>query len=93
MMTRQKIRLLITLMGMAALGLVGFQWHWVTSALALRNEQFNLKVSDAMQDVVRKLEKQEIIYLIRQREEIEQQRIENPLLTYRLFLAHQPTHI
>lgn len=72
-MTRQKIRLLITLMGMAALGLVGFQWHWVTSALALRNEQFNLKVSDAMQDVVRKLEKQEIIYLIRQREEIEQQ--------------------
>jgi two-component system phosphate regulon sensor histidine kinase PhoR len=74
MMTKQKIRLLITLMGMAVLGLVGFQWHWITSALALRNEQFNLKVSDAMQDVVRKLEKQEIIYLIRQREEIEQQR-------------------
>lgn len=73
-MTKQKIRLLITLMGLAALGLVGFQWHWITSALALRNEQFNLKVSDAMQDVVRKLEKQEIIYLIRQREEIEQQR-------------------
>jgi two-component system, OmpR family, phosphate regulon sensor histidine kinase PhoR len=74
MMTKQKIRLLITLMGLAALGLVGFQWHWITSALALRNEQFDLKVSDAMQDVVRKLEKQEIIYLIRQREEIEQQR-------------------
>lgn len=73
-MTKQKIRLLITLMGLAALGLVGFQWHWITSALTLRNEQFNLKVSDAMQDVVRKLEKQEIIYLIRQREEIEQQR-------------------
>lgn len=73
-MTKQKIWLLITLMGLAALGLVGFQWHWITSALALRNEQFDLKVSDAMQDVVRKLEKQEIIYLIHQREEIEQQR-------------------
>ncbi len=72
-MTKQKIRLLITLMGLAVLGLVGFQWHWITSALALRNEQFDLKVSDALQDVVRKLEKQEIIYLIRQREEIEQQ--------------------
>jgi two-component system phosphate regulon sensor histidine kinase PhoR len=73
MMTTQKIRLLITLMGLAALGLMGFQWHWITSALALRNEQFDLKVSDALQDVVRKLEKQEIIYLIRQREQIEQQ--------------------
>ncbi len=72
-MTKQKIRLLITLMGLATLGLVGFQWHWITSALALRNEQFDLKVSDALQDVVRKLEKQEIIYLIRQREQIEQQ--------------------
>ncbi|WP_229599052.1 sensor histidine kinase KdpD [Runella sp. CRIBMP] len=73
MMTTQKIRLLITLMGLAALGLMGFQWHWITSALTLRNEQFDLKVSDALQDVVRKLEKQEIIYLIRQREQIEQQ--------------------
>lgn len=72
-MTKRKIRLLITLMGLAMLGLVGFQWHWITSALALRNEQFDLKVSDALQDVVRKLEKQEIIYLIRQREQIEQQ--------------------
>ncbi|MFN8345653.1 MAG: HAMP domain-containing sensor histidine kinase [Spirosomataceae bacterium] len=74
MMTKRKIRLLITLMGMAVLGLVGFQWHWISNALTLRNEQFDLKVSDAMQEVVRKLEKQEIIYLIRQREEIEQQR-------------------
>lgn len=72
-MTKRKIRLLITLMGLALLGLVGFQWHWITSALALRNEHFDLKVSDALQDVVRKLEKQEIIYLIRQREQIEQQ--------------------
>lgn len=72
-MTKQKIRLLISLMGLAALSLMGFQWYWITSALALRNEQFDLKVSDALQDVVRKLEKQEILYLIRQREEIEQQ--------------------
>jgi len=73
MMTKQKIRLLISLMGLAALSLMGFQWYWITSALVLRNEQFELKVSDALQEVVRKLEKQEIIYLIRQREEIEQQ--------------------
>ncbi|MEZ4900740.1 MAG: ATP-binding protein [Spirosomataceae bacterium] len=74
MMAKQKIRLLIALMGLASLGLVVFQWYWISSALDLRNEQFDLKVSDAMQEVVRKLEKQEIIYLIRQREEIEQQR-------------------
>jgi len=73
MMTKQKIRLMIGLMGLAVLGLIGFQGYWIKSGLTLRNEQFTLKVTDALQDVVRKLEKQEIIYLIRQREQIEQQ--------------------
>lgn len=60
-------------MAMAVLCLVGFQWYWITSALDLRNAQFNLKVTDALQEVVRKLEKQEIVYLIQQREQIEEQ--------------------
>lgn len=72
-MTKQKIRFIIGLISAAMLCLVGFQWYWIGNALELRNEQFRLKVADALQEVVRKLEKQEIIYLIRQREEIEQQ--------------------
>ena len=74
MTTKFSIRWLIGLMGAAVLGLLGFQFFWINNALQLHNEQFDLKVADALQEVVRKLEKQEIRYLIQQREQIEQQR-------------------
>ena len=66
--------MLIGLMGAAVLGLLGFQFFWINNALQLHNEQFDLKVADALQEVVRKLEKQEIRYLIQQRAEMERQR-------------------
>ncbi|MFN4145565.1 MAG: sensor histidine kinase [Runella sp.] len=72
-MTKQRIRLIIFLIGAAMMSMVGFQWYWIANALLLRNEQFDLKVADALQEVVRKLEKQEIIHLIHQREAIEEQ--------------------
>ncbi|MCU0339462.1 MAG: HAMP domain-containing histidine kinase [Spirosomaceae bacterium] len=72
-MTKRKIQFIIGLISLAMLCLVGFQWYWISNAIELRNEQFSLKVTDALQEVVRKLEKQEIVYLIRQREQIEQQ--------------------
>jgi len=62
-------------MGAALVGLLAFQWFWIDNALQLHNEQFDLKVADALQEVVRKLEKQEILYLIRQRQQAEQQRL------------------
>jgi two-component system, OmpR family, phosphate regulon sensor histidine kinase PhoR len=74
MLTKTKIRLIITLMCVAVAGLLAFQWYWINNIFKLQNEQFGLKVTDALQEVVRKLEKQEILYLTRQRAETEQQK-------------------
>ena len=61
-------------MTLAALGLLAFQWYWISNALSLRNEQFKLKVTDALQSVVRTLEKQEIQTLTKQLQNSERQR-------------------
>ncbi len=74
MLTKTKIRLIIMLMSVAVAGFLAFQWYWINNIFKLQNEQFDLKVTDALQEVVRKLEKQEILYLTRQRAEIEQQK-------------------
>lgn len=55
------------LMAVGLLGLVGLQLYWIGSALQLQKEQFAYKVTDALQEVVRTLERQEIVYLTRQR--------------------------
>ena len=74
MLTKRKIQWIITLMSGAAIGLLVFQWFWISNVLKLQNEQFDLKITDGLQEVVRKLEKQEIIYLSRQQAQAEAQR-------------------
>ncbi|GAA4468326.1 hypothetical protein GCM10023189_53460 [Nibrella saemangeumensis] len=54
-------------MAVGLLGLVGFQLYWISNAFRLQQEQFDYKVTDALQEVVRTLERQEILYLTRQR--------------------------
>jgi two-component system phosphate regulon sensor histidine kinase PhoR len=54
-------------MAVGLLGLVGLQSYWISSALHLQKEQFDYKVTDALQEVVRTLERQEIMYLTKQR--------------------------
>lgn len=66
-MSRERIRWIVALMAVGLLGLVGFQLYWINSALHLQQEQFTYKVTDALQEVVRTLERQEIVYLTRQR--------------------------
>lgn len=61
-------------MAVGLLGLVGFQLYWISNALHLQKEQFTYKVTDALQEVVRTLERQEIVYLTQQRLQAEQQR-------------------
>ena len=74
MLTKRKIQWIITLMSGAAIGLLVFQWFWISNVLKLQNEQFDLKITDGLQEVVRKLEKQEIIYLSRQQAQAEAQK-------------------
>ncbi len=56
------------------IGLIGFQWYFIREAIAVRNEQFNHKVAESVQQVVHRLEKQEMMYLLQQRIENEQQK-------------------
>jgi two-component system phosphate regulon sensor histidine kinase PhoR len=73
-MTKRKIQIIIGLMCLALIGLIGFQWYWIREAIAIRNEQFNHKVAESVQEVVHRLEKQEMMYLLQQRIETEQQK-------------------
>lgn len=72
-MSKQRIRWIVTLMAVGLLGLVGLQLYWISSALQLQKEQFAYKVTDALQEVVRTLERQEILYLTRQRVQAREQ--------------------
>ncbi|MGN7886293.1 sensor histidine kinase [Dyadobacter sp. 22481] len=61
-------------MCLALIGLIGFQWYWIREAIAIKNDQFNQKVSESVQQVVHRLEKQEMMYLLQRRIETEQQK-------------------
>lgn len=73
-MSKQKIQRIVGLMCLALIGLIGFQWYFIREAIAVRNEQFNHKVAESVQEVVHRLEKQEMMYLLQQRIETEQQK-------------------
>jgi len=72
-MSKQRIRWIVALMTVGLLGLVGLQGYYITSAWRLQREQFDYKVTDALQDVVRTLERREIMDLSRQRIRAQQQ--------------------
>lgn len=61
-------------MCLALIGLIAFQWYWIREAIDIRNDQFNQKVSESVQEVVHRLEKQEMMYLLQRRIETEQQK-------------------
>lgn len=73
-MTKKKIQIIVGLMCFALIGLIGLQWYWIREAIAIRNDQFNQKVSESVQEVVHRLEKQEMMHLLQRRIEAEQQK-------------------
>ena len=73
-MTKRKIQGIVGLMCLALTGLIGFQWYFISEAIAVHNEQFNHKVAESVQQVVHRLEKQEMLYLLQQRIDNEQQK-------------------
>jgi two-component system phosphate regulon sensor histidine kinase PhoR len=72
-MTKQRIRWIAVLMTVGLLGLISLQLYWIDNALSLQKEQFDYKVTDGLQEVVRTLERKEILYLARQRMNQQQQ--------------------
>jgi two-component system, OmpR family, phosphate regulon sensor histidine kinase PhoR len=71
-----RFRVLILLMVVTMVGLISFQWYWIENAFAEKKQQFDRNVADALQETVRKIEKQEIIYVTQQKiRENEQKRL------------------
>ncbi|RYU93281.1 sensor histidine kinase [Emticicia agri] len=67
-------RNIIIFMLIALIGLITFQWYWIENAISVRQEQFDRNVTDALQETVKKIEKQEIIFLANQKMKLEEQK-------------------
>ncbi len=52
---------------LALLSLIAFQWYWIENAIAEKNEQFDRKVSETLRETARQIEKQEVVFLAKQR--------------------------
>ncbi len=66
-------RNIIIVMLLALLGLMAFQWYWIENAIAVKKEQFDRDVNDAMMATVKKIEKQEVIFLANQQMKAQEQ--------------------
>jgi len=66
-------RNIIIVMLLALLGLMSFQWYWIENAIAVKKEQFDRDVNDAMVATVKKIEKQEVIFLANQQMKAQEQ--------------------
>lgn len=62
-MSKQKIRLIIVFMSLALIGLITFQAYWLGYMLESKEENFASEVRNSLDQVVRKLEKQELLVL------------------------------
>lgn len=52
---------------LALLSLIAFQWYWIENAIAEKNEQFDRKVNETLRETARQIEKQEVVFLAKQR--------------------------
>jgi len=66
-------RNIIIVMLLALFGLMSFQWYWIENAIAVKKEQFDRDVNDAMVATVKKIEKQEVIFLANQQMKAQEQ--------------------
>jgi two-component system phosphate regulon sensor histidine kinase PhoR len=62
-MKNKHLRYFIFLLTFALIGLIGLQFYWVTEALKVNQERFHHDVHEALDEVARKLEQKEILYL------------------------------
>jgi two-component system, OmpR family, phosphate regulon sensor histidine kinase PhoR len=72
-MSTKRIRWIVLSMALGLLGLVGFQLYWVGAAMQLQQQQFDYQVTDALQEVVRSLERLEAQYQVREQLQHRQQ--------------------
>ena len=52
---------------LALVALIAFQWYWIENAISEKNEQFDRKVNETLRETARQIEKQEVVFLAKQR--------------------------
>jgi len=92
-MTQKKIRLIIGLMTLALLGLIAFQAYWLGFMLETKKEQFASDVQDGLAQVVRKLEKQELVMLAQRQQTYETQQKKLKELSAKLASEKNPEFV
>lgn len=83
-MSKNKIRLIIGAMTIALIGLMAFQAYWLGFMMESKKKQFIDQAHDAIEQVVRKLEKQELIVLAQRQQLYEKQKKELDLMAEKL---------
>ncbi|MBL4656983.1 MAG: HAMP domain-containing histidine kinase [Flavobacteriales bacterium] len=64
-MNKTQLTSVIALVSIAMVGLIAVQLYWIHNAITLKEQSFDRAVSDALQDVVVDLEKQEAINMVK----------------------------
>ncbi|CAE7238506.1 hisA [Symbiodinium microadriaticum] len=60
-------RWIIIMMTLAVLGLIAFQWYWVDTVIVANEDRFRKDVFAALEEVAKKVERQEILYMVNQK--------------------------
>ncbi|SOE21793.1 two-component system, OmpR family, phosphate regulon sensor histidine kinase PhoR [Spirosomataceae bacterium TFI 002] len=63
----KNFRNIIIFMLIAFVALIAFQWYWIENAIAVKKEQFDRNVVEAMNATVAKIDKQEVIFLAKKK--------------------------
>ncbi len=66
-MSASRLRWVIALMTVAVAGLIAFQWYWVDTVVVANEDQFKKDVFQALEEVSRKIERQEILNYVNQK--------------------------
>ena len=66
--SKKTIWIIISLMSIALIGLIGFQLFWINNVVKLSNQRFESDVRESLQNVVTKLERNEMLYLVSKNE-------------------------
>ena len=66
-MSKLQLRWIIAVMSLALVGLIGFQWYWISSVQQVNEVRFDQEVIESLQAVASKLERQEAMFWVKQR--------------------------
>ncbi|NJO03463.1 MAG: hypothetical protein HC880_18860 [Bacteroidia bacterium] len=62
-MKNRRLRYFILLLSFALVGLIALQFYWLNIAVEVNREQFQQNVHEALNEVARKLEQKEVLYI------------------------------